>query len=71
MREKAERDVYMVNVNQLSGTVFVKAIDFFREQKGFEEDWGRNWIPVVATSIEDAREKACNFPGARPYSRQA
>lgn len=65
------RDVYMVLVNVASGSVFVKELNFFRSQNGFTEDWGINWVPIVATSIEDAREKGCQLPGARPYHRQA
>ena len=64
------RSVYMVLVGP-GGSVFVKEQNFFRSQGGFEEDWGLSWQPVVATSIEDAREKGCQLPGARPYNRQA
>lgn len=67
----ADRDVFMVLVNQQSGCVFVKDIGFYRSQGGFREDWGRNWVPIVATSIEEAREKGCSLPGAKPYERQA
>lgn len=69
--EHAPRDVYMVNVNQVSGCVFVKVLDFFRSQGGFKDDWGKNWVPIVATGIEDAREKGCALPGAKSYDRQA
>lgn len=65
------RDVYMVLVNKTSGSVFVKDLEFFRSQNGFTEDWGTNWVPVVATSIENARERGCSLPGARPYDQQA
>lgn len=65
------RKVYMVNVNSFSGSVFVKDLDFFREQGGFREEWGKDWVPIVANSIEGAREKGCKLPGARPYDRQA
>lgn len=63
-------DVYMVQVN-CAGSVFVKELDFFRTQGGFREGWGRAWVPIVAESIEDARELGCRLPGARPYSKQA
>jgi hypothetical protein len=66
-----ERDVYMVNVNEFSGSVFVKTLEFFRSQGGFRETWGLNWRPIVATSIEDARKRGCEHPSARPYERQA
>lgn len=65
-----DRDVYMVLVGP-TGAVFVKALDFFRSQGGLREDWGRNWVPVTATSIEDARQKGCALPGAKPYIQQA
>lgn len=67
----SERNVYMVLVNQVSGSVFVKELEFYRSQGGFREKWGETWIPIVATSIEDAREKGCSYPGAKPFDRQA
>ena len=63
--------LYMVNVNETSGSVFVKDRDFFVSQGGDKQDWGKNWFPVWAASIEDAREQGCNHPAARPYSQQA
>lgn len=66
------RDIYMVNVVRVSGSVFVKTLEYFRTQGGFTEDWGVHWTPVVATSIEEAREIGCKLmPGARPYDQQA
>lgn len=65
------RNVYMVLVNQFSGSVFVKELEFFRYQGGFIQDWGKTWVPVVATSIENARKEGCKLPGARPYINQA
>jgi hypothetical protein len=64
------KDIYMIHINS-GGSVFVKELDFFRKQGGFEQEWGNHWIPIVANSIEDAREKGCNLPGARNYSLQA
>jgi NTP pyrophosphatase (non-canonical NTP hydrolase) len=63
--------LYMVNVNEVSGSVFVKDRDFFLAQGGDSDGWGKNWFPVWASSIEDAREKGCKHPGARPYHQQA
>lgn len=37
---------------------FVKEAGFFISQNGLKGDWGKNWKPVVAASIEDAREMA-------------
>lgn len=37
--------------------VYVKARWFFKEQGGFREKWGKAWRPVVASSIEAARNK--------------
>jgi hypothetical protein len=71
MQTANARRVFMVNVN-CAGSVFVKELDFFTRQGGFREKWGEAWEPVVATSIEDAREVGCKkFPLARPYERQA
>lgn len=53
------RDVYMVHVNS-GDKVFVKELAFFRKQGGFKDDWRKAWVPVVATSIEDARAKVSN-----------
>lgn len=66
----ADRDVYMVQVNS-GGAVFVKTLSFFRNQGGFSQSWGEAWVPIVATSVEGAREKGCVLPGAKPYERQA
>ncbi len=65
------RDIYMVSVVQSSGSVFVKTVNFFRDQGGFRAKWGLCWVPVVAESIEHARELGCKLPGARPYTQQA
>jgi hypothetical protein len=68
-KEEVMRDVFMCLVS--SGSVFVKEIEFFRSQGGFVEDWGQDWKPVVAASVEDARRVACEtLPGARLYERQ-
>jgi hypothetical protein len=64
------RDVFMVHVGP-TGSVFVKELEFFREQGGFKQSWAKSWIPLVATSIEDARRLGCHLAGARPYSEQA
>lgn len=71
--DATDREVYMVLVGPY-GDVFVKALDLFRSQGGFnweKDPWGKNWKPVVATSVEGAREKGCALPGAKPYERQA
>lgn len=64
------RDVYMVHVGP-TGSVFVKTLDFFRTGGGFREEWGNHWVPLVANSIEHARELGCKLPGARPFENQA
>lgn len=35
--------------------VYVKDADFFRQQGGHVQPWGRKWRPVTAASIEAAR----------------
>lgn len=38
-----------------SPNVMVKEGEFFKEQGGLKEKWGKNWVPVKAKSIEHAR----------------
>jgi hypothetical protein len=33
----------------------VKEAAFFKSQRGLEEDWGRNWVPVQAEGLAHAR----------------
>lgn len=61
---------YMAQVGA-EGSVFIKELSFFHEQGGFRQKWGTYWVPVIGTSIENARENACKLPNARPYSQQA
>lgn len=37
---------------------FVKEYDFFVIQGGLKQVWGKAWLPIFATDIEDARDKA-------------
>lgn len=60
----------MVVVMQTSGCVFVKELDYFISQDGLIQDWGINWKPIVATSVEEARRYGCEMPGAKPYCKQ-
>lgn len=43
--------------------LFVKEATFFREQGGHKEPWGKHWVPVIATSIGDARRQAAKIFG--------
>lgn len=41
--------------------VYVKEAEFFKSQGGLKQDWGKNWIPVIAlgedeVGIENARK---------------
>ena len=63
-----EREVYFVHYNGAS--VFVKEGEFFKSQGGLKEPWGEHWVPVVATSIEDAREKGYVWFGVRRTAAQ-
>lgn len=48
------------------GAVFVKEGDFFVEQGGLEQDWGKHWKCIEAESIEHARSLADKMlPGRR------
>jgi len=35
----------------------IKEGEFFKEQGGFTQDWGKSWEPIEASSIGDARRK--------------
>ena len=37
--------------------IYVKEWDFFVEQGGMRQKWGKHWRPIMARSIEDARLK--------------
>lgn len=71
------REIYMLNINKVSGSVFVKSYDFYKKQGGFRPgpedilDWGKNWIPVIAISFESARYLGTKMAGARDYTLQA
>jgi hypothetical protein len=65
------RDIYMLNINEASGSVFVKTYDFYKSQGGFRGDWGTYWKPVVAISIESARYIGTKMVGARDFTEQA
>lgn len=54
------KEIYMIHVNSGS-VVFVKEFNFFCDQGGFKQQWGNDWIPIIATSIEDARKKGCEI----------
>lgn len=48
------------------GAVFVKEGNFFVEQGGLEQDWGKAWKRIEAESIEHARSLADKMlPGRR------
>ena len=64
--------MYMCHCNSFSGCVFVKSFECFEAQKGTTEDWGKNWVPFFASSIEHARLQASDFfKEAKPYESQA
>ncbi len=41
--------------------LFVKEAGFFKDQGGLEKAWGQCWVPVIATSIGDARRQAARI----------
>jgi hypothetical protein len=51
---------YMVNVSNIydKPVVYVKGLQFFRDQQGFRQGWGQRWCPVIAKTVEEARLKA-------------
>jgi hypothetical protein len=61
--ETGERD-YMVHVNSGRAT-FVKERQFFLDQGGGTQPWGKAWKKVRARSIEEARELGAKLLGGR------
>jgi hypothetical protein len=49
-------ELYYVHFN--GAAWFVKDGKFFESQGGLKEEWGKNWKPLYADSIEHARCKA-------------
>ena len=35
--------------------VYVKEVNFFKEQGGLTNEWGRKWEPIDAKNLHDAR----------------
>lgn len=50
-------EVFMVNVNW-AGTACVKTVEFFTQQGGLTQEWGKHWYPVLAREMEHARSLA-------------
>jgi len=46
-----------------SWAVYVKEGEFFKSQGGLEEEWGTRWVPIMARSIEEAREMGVKMRG--------
>jgi hypothetical protein len=41
-----------------AATVFVKEGNFFRDQGGLKDDWGKRWVGIEATTLGEARRYA-------------
>jgi hypothetical protein len=59
----AIRETHMVEVEQPTHyvlirpwAVYVKEADFFKQQGGHEQPWGKRWRGIRAGSIEEARK---------------
>lgn len=63
-----KKQAYYVHYNGTS--VFVKDVEFFEEQGGLTEPWGKNWKILFAESIEDAREKGYTLFGVERTEAQ-
>lgn len=44
-----------------AGAIFVKDGDFFVQQGGLQEKWGRAWKKIQAKSLDHAREIAISI----------
>jgi len=51
-------DTFQLPFEEKKATVYVKEGDFFREQGGLTQPWGKHWTGIHATSLNDARLKA-------------
>lgn len=47
-------NIYYVHANS-AGSIFVKTKEFFEQQGGLMEPWGKAWQPIEAASLADAR----------------
>jgi hypothetical protein len=47
---------YYYHINW-AGAIFVKEGEFFAQQGGLVQPWGKNWKKIEAESLDDAREK--------------
>lgn len=56
-----DKDIYMVICDGMSDVVFAKTLELFRNQGGFELSWGKNWKPVIASNIEEARQEGAKL----------
>lgn len=45
---------YFILVNEAG--VYTKVGDFFREQGGIEQEWGKKWEKIEAESLHEARQ---------------
>lgn len=52
-------------IKNSGNALFVKEAAFFEQQGGLDKEWGMTWIPVIATSIGDARKIASQFYGVK------
>ena len=56
---------YYVMVNSGRST-FTKEAQFFIDQGGLRESWGKHWTRIEADSLEDAQIKGCKLLGGNP-----
>ena len=60
MNATIDNATHFVNCNS-GKALFVKEGTFFKEQGGLNESWGKTWVPVIASSIGDARKQAAQI----------
>lgn len=60
MEATTDNATHFVNCNSCNA-LFVKEGTFFKEQGGLKEPWGKTWVPVIASSIGDARKQAAKI----------
>lgn len=63
MSEQPKLEKFAISTNGHGSAVYVKEWQFFVEQGGLREPWGKNWLLIEAESIDDARKRGKKLMG--------
>ena len=59
LKDKQDKTMYYILIKPWA--VYVKDGQFFIDQGGLKNDWGKNWVPVWANSFDEARQIGINM----------